>query len=101
MDCNISVVEQGESLTIQVQGTFNFDAQRDFRAAYENVKTAPKRIVVDLGGVEHVDSSALGMLVLMQKKAEADEVPVSIVNCDVHLRRLFEIAHLDSVFEIS
>lgn len=99
--CTVTPVQRDSVLTIRVRGSFNFGAQRQFRDAYEGASGETRHIVVDVEGVEHVDSSALGMLVLLKKKADETQTPVSIMNCNDHLRRLFQIAHLDSVFRIS
>ena len=51
----------GQELTIQIQGRFDFGAHQDFRDAYERVAITPRRYVVDLRNATYLDSSALGM----------------------------------------
>ena len=40
--------DDGQELTIYIQGRFDFGAHQEFRDAYERVNTTPKRYVVDL-----------------------------------------------------
>ncbi|GJM44362.1 MAG: STAS domain-containing protein [Gemmatimonadota bacterium] len=101
MNCTVTSIQGTDALTIEIQGTFNFSVQRPFRDAYARISETTKRIVVDMAQVDHVDSSALGMLVLMQKNAKARDVTVSLVNCDDHLRRLLRVGQLDTVFEVT
>jgi anti-anti-sigma factor len=100
MEGGIHPVQRDDVLTIQVRGTFNFAVQADFRSAYEAAADGTTHFVVDLEGVPHMDSSALGMLVLLRKRAQGAGAGVSVVNCGEHLLRLFQITNLDTVFEI-
>ena len=83
-----------------MRGTFNFTAQRVFRDAYESASESTKHFIVDLEGVEYLDSSALGILVVLRKRAAETKRSVSLVNCQASVLRLFQVAHLDRVFEI-
>ena len=59
----------GQELTIAIQGRFDFGAHQAFRDAYERVDGTPKRYQVDLQGTTYLDSSALGMLLLLRDHA--------------------------------
>ena len=62
----------GQELTIAIQGRFDFGAHQAFRDAYERVDGTPKRYQVDLQGTTYLDSSALGMLLLLRDHAGGD-----------------------------
>ena len=64
MSLSTTVSPDGSTVTIAISGRFDFGIHREFRNAYEKaeVKSANPKYVVDLGGTEYMDSSALGML---------------------------------------
>ena len=60
----------------------------------------PKRVVVDLGGVTFLDSTALGVLVTAAKHARAVGAPTLVVTDDPHTLKIFRITGLDAVLEL-
>ncbi|MBF0186225.1 MAG: STAS domain-containing protein, partial [Magnetococcales bacterium] len=73
MATSISVARTNHSLTISVKGKFSFEAHHQFRNAYHNEdEKAQYRIthyIVDLSETDYIDSSALGMLLLLREEA--------------------------------
>ena len=61
--------QDGKKLTIKITGRFDFGKHQEFRDAYERVDGTPKRYQVDLQGTTYLDSSALGMLLLLRDHA--------------------------------
>ena len=59
--------------TLRLKGRFQFDSHREFRSAYEPYIADPamRVVVVDFSGVDYLDSSALGMLLLLREKLMA------------------------------
>jgi len=54
--------------TIKLQGRFDFDSHREFREAVEAaIAEVGTQISVDLGMVDYLDSSALGMLLMLKE----------------------------------
>jgi anti-anti-sigma factor len=58
--------------TLSLSGRFDFSAHGEFRRHYEEVmkQAGVKGLDVDLGGVDYIDSSALGMLLLLKESAD-------------------------------
>lgn len=78
----------GQELTIQIQGRFDFGAHQDFRDAYERVAITPRRYVVDLRNATYLDSSALGMLLLLRDHAGGENAQISLANCSPEVRKI-------------
>ena len=57
--------EKGNELVISIDGRFDFGLQKDFRQSYEATKAAA--YVIDMRATEYMDSSALGMLLMMRE----------------------------------
>ena len=55
---------------ISMNGRFDFNSHRDFRSASEQATKAEgvSEIEVDMNDVDYLDSSALGMLLLLREK---------------------------------
>ncbi|MDK2779515.1 MAG: STAS domain-containing protein [Pseudomonadota bacterium] len=100
MTVQASLAGNGRELTIKVDGRFDFSAHQEFREAYENVPGEVKSFVVDLGGTSYLDSSALGMLLLLRDFAGGDGADVQIVNCNADVRKILTISNFEQLFTI-
>ncbi len=87
-------------ITINISGRFDFRVVEDFRDAYSNAGNDDTAFIIDMHDTEYMDSSALGMLLNMQKKLGADRERIRIVNCKPHIRKVLTISRLDKKFTI-
>lgn len=87
---------------LRLAGSFDFKAYRDFQSAYKPLLEQPgiKQLELDMGGLTYMDSSALGMLLLLREKAEIPGIKVSLVNCHDLVRDILEVANFARFFEI-
>jgi HptB-dependent secretion and biofilm anti anti-sigma factor len=90
----------GSELTIAVNGRFDFSAHQDFRKAYESVPTQPRKYRVDMRDATYLDSSALGMLLLLRDHAGGDDADIVIVNCNDDVKKILTISNFDQLFSI-
>ncbi len=100
MTINSEVSEQGDILTISVAGRFDFGAHQDFRECYEKATPLTERYLVDLAEATYLDSSALGMLLLLRDHAGGDSAKVEIHNCNPDVRKILTISNFEQLFEI-
>jgi len=99
MPLKATVSDDGKTLTLAVEGRFDFGMYDEFRAAYAN--TQANRFVVDLARTDYLDSSALGLLVLLREHAGGDDGSVEIINCTTDIRRILTIANFHRLFSVS
>ena len=92
--------DDGQELTIHIQGRFDFGAHQAFRDSYERVNITPKRYIVDLDHTTYLDSSALGMLLLLRDHAGGDHAQISLVNCNADVRKILAISNFEQLFKI-
>ncbi|MBI2791107.1 MAG: STAS domain-containing protein [Gammaproteobacteria bacterium] len=90
----------GQELTISVQGRFDFSSLQLFRNAYENQEGHPKAYTVDLKESDYLDSSALGMLLALRDHAGGDSSNIRIVNCNPDVKKILVITKLDELFTV-
>lgn len=88
---------------IALNGRFDFNSHRSFRnVCTEALQQKDVRMVeVDLGGVGYMDSSALGMLLLLKEKADAVRMGVSLTNCRGAVQQMLTVANFDKLFPVS
>ncbi|MER2493350.1 STAS domain-containing protein [Catenovulum sediminis] len=100
MSLSKSLSADGKTFTIQIAGKFDFNLVQEFRAAYANIGDSQPKVVVDLRDTEYMDSSALGMLLNMQKNLGSKVSSIKIANCRPQIRKILQISRFDKKFEI-
>ncbi len=91
----------GGELTIKIQGRFDFSAHQEFRDSYEKMKEDPQGYVVDMKETTYLDSSALGMLLLLRDHAGGDKSNIKIINCNPDVKKILTISNFEQLFSIS
>lgn len=95
----ISVSGDGHTQKIKISGRFDFSVQADFRQAYE-AAPASNLFVLDFSGAEYMDSSALGMLLLLRDYAGGENARIEIKNPGPEIRNVLEISNFQKLFKI-
>lgn len=88
----------GEVLTIIINGEFDSSMAEDFRQILRNQEAGEYRI--DMQNADYIDSSALGMLLILREHANSSSSTVNIVNSNERLKRILKIAKFDQLFSI-
>ena len=95
-----SATPDGRSLTINIEGRFDFSAHQEFRESYEKASPTPEEFCVDMKETSYLDSSALGMLLLLRDHAGGDTASIKIVNCNSDVRKILSISNFEQLFTI-
>lgn len=92
----------GSRAVLNLNGRFDFHSHRDFRSAYESVMEGAevRDIEINFRQVDYLDSSALGMLLLLRKHAGNTREGVTLTNGSKDVMRVLEIARFDQMFRI-
>jgi anti-anti-sigma factor len=99
----VSFKMEEATAVIQLSGRFDFTNHRKFKNCCNEALEPPElsRIVVSLKEVDYVDSSALGMLLLLRSRAEERLLPVALADIPESIRATFEVANFGMIFEIT
>ena len=100
MSLSTSISPDGQTFTIQIKGKFDFNLVQTFRSAYNELNDELDQVVVDLRETEYMDSSALGMLLNMQKSLGNKVESIKISNCRPQIKKILQISRFDKKFEI-
>ncbi len=93
---------EGTIASLALNGRFDFHCHREFRVAYEALLGRPEihEILIDFREVEYLDSSALGMLLLLREKATAGGKKVALANLTGTVKQVLDIANFGKLFTI-
>ncbi len=97
---NTSLSADHNTLTIDIQGRFDFNALSLFRGAYEKISPKPAAYIVELSGAEYLDSSALGMLLALKDHAGGNVANICLKNPSADVKKILVITQLDKLFNI-
>jgi anti-anti-sigma factor len=92
--------EKGASETIvRATGRISSATSATLEGALRDLVSTNKRVVLDLTGVEYIDSAGLGALVSIYMHARRANCDLEIANPKQRIRDLFSRSRLASVFE--
>ena len=88
-------------VVMALQGSFTFKDHHSFRALLDGLKAVAGRDhVLDLSGIEFLDSAALGMLLVADDETRSRGCNLTLRKPSSQIARLLELASMDSLFSI-
>jgi len=97
-----SIRHEGDKLFISVKGEIDLHSSPELRTALLSLlqKTGAKTLVMNLGAVPYMDSSAIAVLVEALQRLRKIGGKVCLTNLQPRVKGLIEIARLNSIFTI-
>ncbi len=99
MGITTQLSEAGDQLKIVIAGRFDFSLHAEFRDAYRNLPP-DTQFVIDLSQTIFMDSSAMGMLLLLREFAGEESADIRLLNCSPEVRKVLSISNLDKMFSL-
>lgn len=87
-------------LEISISGRFDFSIHQNFRKITQQTDMGVKAIVIDLGQTDYMDSSALGMLLVLRDKVNENKEAITIKNSQENVKKILKIANFDKLFTL-
>lgn len=100
MSINTMVSDGGSKVTIAVAGKFDFQLYDEFRASYADTGGTGIEYVIDLSDTDYLDSSALGMLLLLREHAGGEESRIEITEASTDVKKILDVANFGKLFDI-
>jgi len=96
----VSSSVNGRNVTITVTGRFDFSSHKDFRETYANTDGASCNYIVDMSNTEYIDSSALGMLLLLREFASSDKSRITLKGASADVKDILVVSNFDKLFTL-
>ncbi len=91
-----------DGVVIRPEGEIDLSRSPELRARLRDELTrAPRRLVIDLGGVPYMDSSGVATLVEALQRARSAGCKLVLADLQPKVRSIFAISRLDTVFTIA
>lgn len=96
-----SAIHQGVA-TLSLRGRFDFSQYSVFKEQQQKILEEPglKAVVLDVRGLDYLDSAALGIMLVLLDRAREVNAPVTIRNAQGVVREILDVAHFDRMFTI-
>ena len=95
--------EQGDAVIASLHGEIDLHSSPDLRGQalrmLENKK--PKKLILNLGGVPYMDSSAIAVLVELLQRIRKGGGNIYLTNLQPRVKGLLEIAKLETIFVVA
>ncbi len=100
MSVNHEVSEDGKVVTIYVEERFDFSLHQSFRDAYCDSEINNGTFILDLKSTTYMDSSALGMILLLKDFTVNNGSNILIKNANESVYKVLYIAQFNRLMEI-
>lgn len=100
MGINKQISDDGKAITINIDDRFDFSLHQDFRESYAQIETKPQKFILDLSKTTYMDSSALGMILLLKDYAESIAAQVVISKPSDTVYKILQIAQFHRLLAI-
>jgi len=100
MSISSTVSDASKTVTIKVFGDFDFSLHSEFRNSYRYTKNEGVTYFVDLSDSDYLDSSALGMLILLKEHADELKGKVVLLRPSPKAKKLLSTVNFEKMFHI-
>ena len=100
MSLSITTEARGEATVIRVDGDLDVYTAPRLKDTLEQSIVGGRRLVLDLSGVQFIDSTALGVLVGALQQSQAAGADFRLIVGDPFLLKIFRITGFDGMFSI-
>lgn len=100
MGIDKKVSDDGASVVISINDRFDFSLHQNFRESYVVPEVKPKKFILDLSKTTYMDSSALGMILLLKDHAESIGAQVVISKPSDTVYKILQIAQFHRLLTI-
>jgi anti-anti-sigma factor len=97
---SLKTAVNGDVVTISIDGIFDVSVYELFKEACSECISDTAQFVIDLDKTTNVDSSALGLLLLLRERTQGDKKRVKLINVGESVLSILEVAQFQQLFNI-
>lgn len=99
---DIRQTKSGNQAVLFLGGRFDFNAHREFKEAYSGIlaDAAIRSLEVNLSAVDYLDSSALGMLLMLRERVQTAGKEIVLSKPNPTVVKILDIANFNKLFKI-
>jgi anti-anti-sigma factor len=98
---DLVVSHSTQETRIALPERFVYNQQAGFRRAYtEAPSQAGRRFILDFSRTNYIDSSALGMLLILREEVGGDNADIHMINARPQIRKILETARFHELFKL-
>ncbi|WP_404425916.1 STAS domain-containing protein [Thalassospira australica] len=98
---NYTTEQSGDTIKVELNGRFTFGDHSGFRKLIDEIRSQSAEVqILDLSGVEFIDSAGLGMLLLARDEGEKARATVILKGAQGQVKRMLEVARFDTLFKL-
>jgi len=91
----------GDAAVIDIKGDVTAASEPVLMSAYEKAgRQGARRLVLNFGGLEYMNSGGIGMLVTLLVRANRQHQELAAYGLSEHYREIFELTRLDEAITI-
>ena len=95
------ILNDGKKINISITGRFDYKVSQDFRNSYRKIPSYQGiTYYIDLSDSNYMDSSALGMLLLLREHAKSYKGIVVIDRPSFEINNILKVANFEQLFTI-
>ena len=96
----MTTITEANVCTLKLQGRFDFNSHKQFRAGYRSANNVSS-FIVDFLEVDYIDSIGLGMLLTMSEYVDGSNAKMTLVNCNSEIKSILETCNFQKIFTIT
>ena len=96
---NLQMQTVDNATTVRCTGRLTIDTSPQLKSEVKPLLVNKRRVILDLTGLAHMDSSGLGALVALYISARASGCELQMVNLSPRIRELLSMTNIISLFE--
>ncbi len=100
MSVHSNLSSNGSTLTLVLGERFDLSTHKAFRSAYDDHSLARMHVRVDLSATRSMDSSALGMLLVLRERAGGDKANITLVGAGETVKQVLGVSRFEQLFKI-
>ena len=99
---NIDTRKDGSTARLLLNGRFDFNSHVVFNQSTDSLlkDAGVDELELDFDQVKYIDSSAMGMLLLLKERAKGASKSITLLNCRGSVAQVFELSNFRRLFTI-